>query len=260
MMTLTCLPAFDDNYIWVLHDDRYAIAIDPGDPAPLLDWLDARCLRLAAIFNTHHHRDHTGGNRTLRARTQCEVYAPDNPAIPAVTQRVYDGDQLRVAGPGLTLTVKATPGHTLDHVCYQTEDLLFCGDTLFSVGCGRLFEGDARMMTGSLDWIMTLPDATRICCAHEYTLENLAYARMIDPENAALIAREHEARAQRAAGRPTLPVLLASERACNPFLRLDAPVIQALARAETGCAAPERHAVFAALRTHKDRWDARSGD
>lgn len=256
MLTLVPLPAFDDNYIWLWHDSHRAVAVDPGDPAPLVAYLDAHGLALDAVLITHHHRDHTGGNRALRDRYDCPIYAPDNPRIPAVTHPVRHGDHIGFDRLGVQFDVLATPGHTLDHVSYIGHGCLFCGDTLFGCGCGRLFEGDAAMMAASLDVLLTLPDDTRVCCAHEYTLSNLAFARIIDGDNPALIAREQHDRATRTAQRPTLPSTLALEKATNPFLRFHDEDMRRFAAQYLHRADPAPHEVFGALRAAKDAWDA----
>ena len=212
MLTLIPLPAFDDNYIWVWHDGRHAVAVDPGDPAALTAFLDAHRLTLTAVLITHHHRDHTGGNVVLRQRYDCAIYAPDNPRIPATTHVVRGGDSVRIAEPDLHFDVLATPGHTLDHISYVGHGSLLCGDTVFGCGCGKLFEGSPAMMSGSLDAILALPDTTRVCCAHEYTLSNIDFAKTIDGDNPALLERERADRALRAQNRPTLPSTLARER------------------------------------------------
>ncbi len=256
MLTLIPLPAFDDNYIWVWHGDRHAIAVDPGDPAPLIAYLDAHRLALTAVLITHHHRDHTGGNLALRQRYDCPVYGPDNLRIPGVTRVVRAGDALDFAAPALHFDVLATPGHTLDHLSYVGHGCVFCGDTVFGCGCGKLFEGDAATMAASLDAILALPDATRVCCAHEYTLTNIAFARTIDGANPALLEREHNDRALRAAGRPTLPSTLGLEKATNPFLRFHDADMTAFASRYLKRPHPAPHEVFGAIRAAKDAWDA----
>lgn len=256
MLTLIPLPAFDDNYIWVWHDDRHAVAVDPGDAAPLIAFLDAHGLDLAAVLITHHHRDHTGGNLALRQRYACAVYAPDNPRIPGVTQIVHGGDTVIIDAPSLRFEVLATPGHTLDHLSYLGHGCLFCGDTVFGCGCGRLFEGDAATMSASLDTLLALPDATRVCCAHEYTLTNIAFAKTIDGTNPALLDRERHDRALRVADRPTLPSTLALEKATNPFLRFHDADMTAFAARYLGRPQPAPHEVFGAIRAAKDTWDA----
>jgi hydroxyacylglutathione hydrolase len=255
MLTLIPLPAFEDNYIWVWHDDRHAVAVDPGDPAPLIAYLDAHRLMLSAVLITHHHRDHTGGNAVLRQRYVCAVYAPDNPRIPAVTHPLHGGDSVDFPELGLHFDVLATPGHTLDHLSYIGHDCLFCGDTVFGCGCGKLFEGTPAMMAASLDAILALPDATQVCCAHEYTLSNIAFAKTIDGDNPALLERERADRALRARNRPTLPSTLALEKATNPFLRFHTPDMTAFAARHLNRPHPAPAEVFGAIRAAKDAWD-----
>ena len=256
MLTITALPAFQDNYIWVLHTNHYAIAIDPGDPAPLQAFIDARQLTLTAVLITHHHPDHTGGNVWLRQRYHCPIYGPDNPRIPAITHIVHAPDTLNFAELGLHLTVIETPGHTLDHISYYGAKHLFCGDTVFGCGCGKLFEGTPGIMAQSLERILALPDETRICCAHEYTLSNIAFARTIDPQNPALAEREHADRIKRNADQSTLPSTLALEKTTNPFLRFHDPHIIAFAEAYLGRTALSPADVFGAVRAAKDAWDS----
>jgi hydroxyacylglutathione hydrolase len=255
MLTLIPLPAFEDNYIWVWHDDRHAVAVDPGDPLPLIAFLDAHQLALSAVLITHHHRDHTGGNTLLRQRYGCAVYAPDNPRIPAVTHILRGGDSVDLPEPGLHFDVLATPGHTLDHISYVGHGCLFCGDTVFGCGCGKLFEGNPAMMAASLDAILTLPDATRVCCAHEYTLSNIDFAKTIAGDNPALLARERADRDLRAQNRPTLPSTLALEKATNPFLRFHDSDMTAFAARYLNRPHPAPAEVFGAIRAAKDAWD-----
>jgi hydroxyacylglutathione hydrolase len=255
MLTLVPLPAFDDNYIWVWHDERHAIAVDPGDAAPLIAYLDAHGLKLTAVLITHHHRDHTGGNTRLRQRYDCAIYGPDNPRIPGVTHVLRSGDTLDLVEPGLHFQVLATPGHTLDHISYVGHGCLFCGDTVFGCGCGKLFEGSPAMMAASLDAILALPDATRVCCAHEYTLSNIDFAKTIDSDNPALLERERADRALRAQNRPTLPSTLALEKATNPFLRFHDPDMTAFAARYLNRPHPGPAEVFGAIRAAKDAWD-----
>jgi hydroxyacylglutathione hydrolase len=255
MLTLISLPAFDDNYIWVLHDGRHAIAVDPGDPVPLIAFVDAHQLKLTAVLITHHHRDHTGGNLVLRQRYNCVIHAPDNPRIPGVTHRLRGGDSVTLAEPAVHFDVLATPGHTLDHISYVGHGNLFCGDTVFGCGCGKLFEGTPEMMAASLDTILTLPDATRVCCAHEYTLSNIDFAKTIAGDNPELLAREHTDRNLRAQGQSTLPSTLALEKATNPFLRFHEPDMTAFAAAYLNRPNPGPAEVFGAIRAAKDEWD-----
>jgi hydroxyacylglutathione hydrolase len=255
MLTLIPLPAFEDNYIWVLHDAHHAVAVDPGDPAPLVAFLDAHQLALAAVLITHHHRDHTGGTTLLRQRYDCAIYGPENPRISAVTHRLHDGDTVDIPALGLRFEVLATPGHTLDHLSYVGHDCLFCGDTVFGCGCGKLFEGSPAMMAASLDAILALPDSTRVCCAHEYTLSNIDFAKTLDGNNPALLERERADRDSRARGQPTLPSTLALEKATNPFLRFHTPDMTAFAARYLNRPDPGPAEVFGAIRAAKDAWD-----
>ncbi len=243
------LPALADNYIWLLADaGGAALVVDPGEAAPVHAALARERLRLHAILLTHHHADHTGGVADLVAATGADVYAPHDDRIDHVTHRVDDGAHIRLVEPRLSFEVIAVPGHTTSHVSYYGHGLLFSGDTLFSVGCGRLFEGSPAQMLASLERLAALPDATLVCCGHEYTRANCAFALQHEPGNAALVARAAEAEALRANGRPTLPVSLARERATNPFLRIDAPEL----KAALGIA--DRVARFAELRRRKDHF------
>ena len=255
MLTLIALPAFEDNYIWVLHDGHHAVAVDPGDPAPLMAFLDAHQLSLTAVLITHHHRDHTGGNTALRQRYNCAIYAPLNPRIPAATHILHGGDSVDIDAPALHFAVLATPGHTLDHISYVGHGYLFCGDTVFGCGCGKLFEGNPAMMAASLDALLSLPDATRVCCAHEYTLSNIDFAKTIDGDNPALLARERADRDLRAHGRPTLPSTLGLEKATNPFLRFHDQVMTTFAARYLNRLHPSPAEVFGAIRAAKDEWD-----
>lgn len=255
MLTLIPLLAFEDNYIWTWHDDRHAVVVDPGDATPVIDYLAARDLALTAILVTHHHRDHTGGIAGLRQRYDCAVYGPDNARIPQVTHGVRGGDTIELSSPELHITVLATPGHTLDHVSYFGHGHLFCGDTVFGCGCGKLFEGTPAMMAASLDAILALPDATRLCCAHEYTLSNIDFAMTVDGANPALVERARTDHALRAAGRPTLPATLALEKATNPFLRFHETSMRDVAVRRLNRPDPTPAEVFGAIRAAKDVWD-----
>lgn len=221
MSTVRPLKAFNDNYIWLLADEAgQAVVVDPGDAAPVEAALAADGLTLSAILVTHHHFDHTGGVASLAKDWGCPVFGPDNPAIDAITHRVVAGKSVKVLD--YHFDVLAVPGHTLDHIAfYQPGEtpLLFCGDTLFAGGCGRVFEGTFPMMFESLQRLAALPDDTRVYCAHEYTLANLAFARAVEPDNPALLERIAQAEELREQDRPTVPSLLATERATNPFLR-----------------------------------------
>ena len=253
-MELVALPAFSDNYIWLLHDGAQALAVDPGETAPVLHALRARSLTLTSILVTHHHTDHTGGVAQLRAATGARVFGPATEPVPPPFTGVTDGAV--VSALGLNFQVIAVPGHTAGHVAYFCPDaggapLLFCGDTLFSGGCGRVFEGTPAQMLASLDRLAALPDAARVCAAHEYTLANLRFARVVEPDNLALRAYEQQCLALRAQGAPTLPTRLETERAINPFLRSRQSAVVQAVRAHAGCP-DEDVAVFAALREWKN--------
>ena len=262
-LTLTPVPAFDDNYLWLLDNGREALVVDPGDAAPVLAALDARGLTLAGILLTHHHGDHVGGVNALRPRLQGPVYAPAREKMPEPVQRVQGGDSIELLG--LQFAVMDVPGHTAGHIAYFAAEvpgaegdhspLLFCGDTLFSAGCGRLFEGTPAQMLASLQSLAALPPETRMCCAHEYTLSNLRFAREVDPGNAALADYTARCEAQRAAGRPTLPARLGTEVRINPFLRCTEPALREAARRHAPLqlpAVPSAVDVFATLREWKN--------
>ena len=257
--TLTPLPAFDDNYLWLLDNGREALVVDPGDAGPVAAALDARGLTLAGILLTHHHGDHVGGVQALRPRLQGPVYGPAHEQLPEPVQRLQGGDVIELLG--LRLAVLDVPGHTAGHIAYFAAEagaggpLLFCGDTLFSAGCGRLFEGSPAQMHASLQSLAALPPDTRVCCAHEYTLSNLRFAREVDPANAALAAYLARCEADRAAGRPTLPAHLGTELRVNPFLRCGEAALQEAARRHAPLklsAAPSPVDVFATLREWKN--------
>lgn len=256
MLTITALSAFQDNYIWVLHTDQHAIVVDPGDAGPVRAFLDAHSLTLVAVLITHHHHDHTGGSLALRQHYACAVYGPNNPLIKSVTDITRGDESLDFPELGLELKVIELPGHTLDHLAYYGAKSLFCGDTVFGCGCGKLFEGTPEIMSRSLDKILALPDTTGMYCGHEYTLSNIAFALTIDSHNAALHAREHADRMRRRQLQPTLPSTLALEKATNPFLRFHHPDMIAFAETYLGRSALTPAEVFGAIRAAKDAWDS----
>ena len=255
--TVTAIPAFSDNYIWAVHRPGVAdcLLVDPGDAGPALAWCEAHGHRPAALLITHHHGDHVGGIAALAARFPgLAVYGPRGERIAGLTTRVGEGERLAFPALGLTLRVLDVPGHTHGHVAYLGEEgSLFCGDTLFSVGCGRVFSGTFEQLFHSLARLRELPGETRVYCAHEYTLDNIGFAKWVEPDNADLRAREAEAHACLDADRPTLPSTLAGERRCNPFLRWDVPAVRAAAERWAGRPLETPLAVFTALRQWKDR-------
>jgi hydroxyacylglutathione hydrolase len=255
-MALIPLPAFTDNYIWMLRDGRDAIVVDPGDAKPVFDALRRDHLQLAAILVTHHHADHTGGVAALRDATGARVFGPARERIPEPFTPLSQGDHANALG--LRFEVIDVPGHTAGHIAYflpagDSAPLVFCGDTLFSGGCGRIFEGTPAQMLASLDALAALPQETRVCCAHEYTLSNLKFAQAVEPGNADLRRYTAQCEALRARGAPTLPALLATERRINPFLRSRESTVGQAVRAHAGLPAQAAEAeVFAALREWKN--------
>lgn len=255
-MKLIPIPAFNDNYIWMLHDERRALVVDPGDAQPVLTALARQGLILDSILVTHHHGDHTGGVDVLRQRTGAQVYGPATEDMPEPLARLADGDVVEALG--LRFEVLLVPGHTAGHIAYWgqvpgADPVLFCGDTLFSAGCGRLFEGTPAQMLASLTRLAALPDATRVCCAHEYTLGNVRFALAVEPDNGDLQAYQAHAQALRQQQLPTLPSSIGLEKVVNPFLRTHLPTVVHAVQ-QIAAKADDPVAVFAALRTWKDKF------
>lgn len=257
-MTLHPIPAFSDNYIWLLYHAGQAWAVDPGDAAPVLAYLQQHQLQLQGIVLTHHHADHVGGVQELREATGAAVYGPAFETLPDPVQRLGGGDSVTLLGH--RFDVLDVPGHTSGHIAYHCADwdgapLLFCGDTLFSGGCGRIFEGTPAQMLASLDALAALPDTTRVCCTHEYTLSNLRFALAVEPGNADLVAYEQACQQLRAADQPTLPSTLGLERRINPFLRNRLPhVVGRVQQQAPNTDTSDEVAVFAALREWKNNF------
>jgi hydroxyacylglutathione hydrolase len=250
------VPAFSDNYLWLIHDGIQAAVVDPGDGQVILDTLRANHLSLAAILLTHHHADHAGGVPDLLDVYEVPVFGPRHDGIAAVTVPLGQGDSARISELDLTFTVLDVPGHTSGHIAYyaQAQQWLFCGDTLFAGGCGRLFEGTPTQMAASLDKLAALPDDTAVYCAHEYTLANLKFAREIEPHNAALLARVQKEQQKRAGGLSTVPSSIGLEKATNPFLRFREPSVAETLIAAQKISSREPITVFTALREWKNSY------
>lgn len=264
MLTISAIPAFSDNYIWCLSDASRgkALIVDPGQAQPVLDHLAEHHLTLDTILVTHHHPDHVGGVKELQsAFPDCRVTGPADSPFQGSTNKVHPGDE--VIWEDITFQVLGVPGHTLDHIAYFTDvevdgrPVLFCGDTLFVCGCGRLFEGSPAQMRQSLQTLRALPGRTAVYCAHEYTLANLRFARNWLPEDQRLKEFEEQCQTARKAEQPTVPSVLADERRLNPFLRWDDPAVIDAARsycASRGLPADSDDAIFAAIRHGKDNF------
>ncbi|GAA5170429.1 hydroxyacylglutathione hydrolase [Viridibacterium curvum] len=248
-MEIVPLPALRDNYIWLQREGKECVVVDPGDPAPVRAYLAEHALELVGILVTHRHNDHIGGIPALLEDRPVPVYGP--PSIAVVSHAVREGDTLQV--PGAQLRVWAVPGHTEEHIAYLGEDFVFCGDTIFSAGCGRILgTASAAEFHASLTRLASLPGHTRLYCTHEYTLANLRFAAMVEPENAARAAYATRCTGLREQGLPTVPALLEAELAINPFLRTAEPAIQASVSQHAGQEMQSPPAVFAALRAWKD--------
>ena len=256
--TIHPIPAFTDNYIWAPSEaqSQQVCVVDPGDAQPVIEYLESNGLQLSDILITHHHPDHTGGIQELKNRYSCRVVGPSSSGIQGISEFVSEGDSVTLFGQ--IFSVIEVPGHTLDHIAYYCEDenqidpILFCGDTLFAAGCGRLFEGTPEMMHLSLGKLSALPANTRVFCTHEYTMANLQFAIAADAENDVLIERIESEAAKRAANEPTLPSSIELELATNPFLRCREPNLQKSAEIQSGRTPRNEVEVFAALRAWKD--------
>lgn len=254
MLTLIPIPAFADNYLWLLHDGHQALVVDPGDAAPVQRVLQQNNLKLCAILVTHHHADHTGGVDALSDETGAIVYGPATERIPKPFAPLKEGDDVNVTG--LNFNVIDVPGHTSGHIAYYTPEvngrpLLFCGDTLFLGGCGRLFEGTPAQMMASLDKLAVLPGNTKVCCTHEYTLSNLSFAVAVDQNNQTLAAYQMHCESLRQQNKPTLPTSIAQELLINPFVRTRQSALISSAQ-HFDAAAHDDVSVFAAIRQLKN--------
>ena len=263
-LDVLAVPAFDDNYLWTIHDGRHAAVVDPGDAVPVLAALQAEGLTLAAILLTHHHADHVGGVVELaRSAVSDEfpaipVYGParEQSRIKGMTVPLHGNDEVMIPSLGLSLQVIDVPGHTLGHIAYYSAEqgFVFCGDTLFAGGCGRLFEGTPAQMVESLAKLSSLPGETQVYCAHEYTLSNLKFAAEVEPGNAELSARIRRERVKRDQGEATVPTSIALERATNPFLRANEKEIQESLQKAGRLTELNEVSSFAALREWKNTY------
>ena len=251
MFDIIRIPAFKDNYIWLLRKGAAAVVVDPGDAGPVLDVLDRQGLALTAILITHHHADHQGGVAGLLARYPAPVFGPAHESITALSRPLHGGETIALPGLGVELAVIAVPGHTLGHLAYHGAGALFCGDTLFGAGCGRVFEGTMAQMLASLTLLAALPEETAVYCAHEYTQANLRFALAADPGNRLLQQRVDDVARARAKGEASVPSTLALEKATNPFLRCSEPEVLASALA-FGAQSNDPLAVFTALRERRN--------
>jgi hydroxyacylglutathione hydrolase len=256
MVQIHAVPAFQDNYLWVLARGRHAAVVDPGDAAPIERFLEEKGLRLDAILATHHHGDHIGGVPALARHWKCPVFGPAHDGVGGLDRALVEGDQVAVPGIDLDFAVLEVPGHTAGHIAYAhpegDDPVVFCGDTLFACGCGRLFEGTPAQMSASLAKLAGLPPATRVFCAHEYTMANIRFAEAVEPGNRALAERKARDGARRARGEATVPSTIAIELATNPFLRCGQPEVVASAERHAGRRLADPVAVFAEIRNWKN--------
>ena len=253
MLTISGIPALQDNYIWLIQRGEHAVAVDPGEAAPVLDFLQKNNLKLDAILCTHRHNDHIGGIAELREVYNVPVYGRKHPRNPHITHDLREGDQLRLDRIGAVFDIIEVPGHLDDHVAFIAPGMVFCGDVMFGAGCGKNFEGTLAQLHQSLKRLAELPDDTLVYCAHEYTAYDLPFALACEPGNADIQRRDAETNLLRAANRPTVPFTIALEKATNPFLRYTNPelirTLQARGLQDIG-----ELAVFTALREWRDRF------
>lgn len=251
-LSIDAIPTLESNYVWALHDGRCALLVDPGEADPPLNWLAENGLELTALLITHHHWDHTNGIDGILAQHAVPVYGPEDRRIPQVDHPVREGDHVEIDSPAANFEILSVPGHTSIHIAYFGHRLVLSGDALFSVGCGRMFEGTPEQMLASLDKLAELPADTRVFCGHEYTVANCRFALAVEPENEDLQERSRKAEALREKGEITLPSRIGDERRYNPFLRSREPaIVKAVKDHQPGCG-EDPVDVFAALRRWKD--------
>ena len=246
------IKAFHDNYIWCIQNGKFAVVVDPGDAEPVLQYLSNNRLELVGIMITHHHADHVGGLGRLLEKSQVKVFGPTNQKIPEITDRVNEGDKVIFPEIEEAFTTLEIPGHTIDHIGFYNENTLFCGDTLFSCGCGRIFEGTPKQMYASIAKLANLSDQTLVFCTHEYTQANIKFALAVEPDNEDLLRRQIEVEDLRESNLPSLPTVMAEEKKMNPFLRAHKATLADAVNSHFEANITEPEKVFKALREWKD--------
>lgn len=257
MLSVRPVQAFADNYIWLIHSPLYperVAVVDPGEAAPVIAELNRTGLQLGAILLTHHHPDHIGGVPDLLRLAKVPVIGPADDRVPTRTMSAVDGQSIELRELGLAFKTLEIPGHTLSHIAFWGHDSVFCGDTLFSAGCGRTFEGTAQQMNHSLERLRALPPHTQVYCGHEYTAANLRFAKAVEPDNEAVVDYAKSVAALRADGTPSLPSVLSLEIQVNPFLRCDMPAVRRAAEQRAGKPLQDNADVFGTLRAWKDQF------
>jgi hydroxyacylglutathione hydrolase len=256
MYQVTPISAFSDNYIWMLSDAEHAVVVDPGDAEPVIKALQDTGKKLAAILITHHHSDHTGGVDQLVKEYGVTVYGPENSKYKGITKPLNDGESIELFNT--QFVVKAVPGHTLDHICYFNQQAqssqIFCGDTLFLAGCGRVFEGSMQQMLTAMNYFKTLPLQTKVYCTHEYSLSNLAFAQAVEPNNLQIQETIYRCKELREKNIPTLPSTMDVELLINPFLRCEEPSVKEGVVGQSEKELNSDLAVFSALRNWKNNF------
>lgn len=254
-LSIKHLPAFEDNYIWVIHNEHHCVVVDPGDADVVLTYLKEHNLELDTILVTHHHPDHTNGIKKIVSQfPYSSVFGPKNSRIPCITHEVEENQNVFINNVELIFNVRELPGHTLDHIMYEGNGIIFSGDVLFSAGCGRIFEGTPKQMLNSIDKFFEYPDDTLIYCTHEYTLANLKFAMSVEPNNKVLDQFTLWATRERNNDFPTIPTNIAEQKKINPFMRLDSPEVIAYCEARSGKQNLERLELFTILREAKDNF------